>query len=1515
RSSSSEKNAALPTESSLFCTIAIQDDASSAAASAPQPSDTTRSSLAVRTANSDVNASGNTGNTGSKDSEDEEAQLSGNTDDGPQSKKARQESVRTSGRTRQKAVVEEPGVKKGLGLLDPNCINRYLPPDLGLDSVSQPSFEHNVKSFKNSLLAYWTSASRRKSQGSVPASSRQPSKPSKHLSQRMSVSAAGPGVPMPASLVTVPSCFADPKLVQRWLASLPATLTLTELAARLLGDSVLGNATLGIPDALHGRWPSNLAHTLVRILQACEVLRLDVRSAAIASRQHQVDQLDHAAESFHFSLSLAEVMFDQCAAALKSNVSAGASAAGDSKAPGAGNALLDASIPGIFARLFGVIQSASGLLYADKPDLYARVLWLKARYGRLTGAHRQVRECLVACRAVLDERHASHAADGQPNAHETRVAMDEMTGLTVPVPNGGSVTLITSDVVQQLIYEDAANSYMADTQTLLAECQYEQVAQKLVPVLLTATSADSGTELSPIAEAARRLLLQGSAPQSFLHYLESLYEALKHLERPNELLRLQPLLLNEYVSAVLDDDESADSLFPKILECIRTLSADLQRNAVRVESYASSAQDAASLSETESRDLDAVLLSVKPIAQLLVHVAWQLMVAVSDGASIFGQGKHVIEARKSLGVHVSWSWILFLSQVQLRNAIDLHSLSLVQTDGMGTFTSGVVQSKTPDPNASDASAVLRQATGTAAVKAKSQADASSNTDADASDGDNNASDDDDDDDDDDDNESDSTSFSKAADPKSRMVMAMGWIHEQLGEVFLCGADNAAYLRYMMSILSTLEYRKQHVHVNQCYACLYGLIIKLDRETIYEHECPPLPFEKDAATEVFELFSPYILEKLRVRSYRSITYDIRDCFDKISEVLGDPASQNAQAGHNRALIATFLDSSIDPSLVNPSVRHALGTFDLTITDILPSVFHMLHYIAGAIIWTQYNARLANSSRSQEAVDELKEATDMLLKHLSVAPSDVNGWILLGQCYFALSTELLHWSAFKIIEERQTIAQYQRRAFNCFLRAAKLLQTGRDARSATSDSQMSLWRCFGNLCYAICSKPMSGEALSPSLYQIQQLWCTRFADRSRQGSLLDGGSPAELLRQQCRHVLGLSLFCFRKGLSLDRSSFHLNYSIACVWRKLGNVDQTTSRLVRAIQCATVDASTKDKDNDKILESSIKLVDHLATAYHGSKLTATAVLETLARLPSIPPLVDSAGVPVKDWPQVTSEKDPSGVYHILLGLIAQLKIMDRKKWQHKPIYRHAWIHFRVFGDAVAAKTELLALYQLRSNMKSLKSIWKTEFERAGKHFVYVHKYTLFLVQLATMTADTVLLRQLHRRIVKSDDVCLEKDALITQVRQGFLQIVAREPVANSEASRRMCAIVESVYALPSIEAAEQMIMQDAGSESENALARMLFAIDLRRDKMPSDQMDQLSGFVVASYSSLCMNALLSMSATNAAAAGCITASSSGIVASGFGSGNTAIAPAKTTAVLLRASRLSTSTSGGLAACLKRQ
>ncbi|KAI8922929.1 hypothetical protein BC831DRAFT_514700, partial [Entophlyctis helioformis] len=662
RSSSSEKNAALPTESSLFCTIAIQDDASSAAASAPQPSDTTRSSLAVRTANSDVNASGNTGNTGSKDSEDEEAQLSGNTDDGPQSKKARQESVRTSGRTRQKAVVEEPGVKKGLGLLDPNCINR------------------------------------------VPASSRQPSKPSKHLSQRMSVSAAGPGVPMPASLVTVPSCFADPKLVQRWLASLPATLTLTELAARLLGDSVLGNATLGIPDALHGRWPSNLAHTLVRILQACEVLRLDVRSAAIASRQHQVDQLDHAAESFHFSLSLAEVMFDQCAAALKSNVSAGASAAGDSKAPGAGNALLDASIPGIFARLFGVIQSASGLLYADKPDLYAR----------------------------------------------------------------GSVTLITSDVVQQLIYEDAANSYMADTQTLLAECQYEQVAQKLVP-------------------------------------------ALKHLERPNELLRLQPLLLNEYVSAVLDDDESADSLFPKILECIRTLSADLQRNAVRVESYASSAQDAASLSETESRDLDAVLLSVKPIAQLLVHVAWQLMVA---------------------------------------------------TDGMGTFTSGVVQSKTPDPNASDASAVLRQATGTAAVKAKSQADASSNTDADASDGDNNASDDDDDDDDDDDNESDSTSFSKAADPKSRMVMAMGWIHEQLGEVFLCGADNAAYLRYMMSILSTLEYRKQHVHVNQCYACLYGLIIKLDRETIYEHECPPLPFEKDAATEVFELFSPYILEKLR-----------------------------------------------------------------------------------------------------------------------------------------------------------------------------------------------------------------------------------------------------------------------------------------------------------------------------------------------------------------------------------------------------------------------------------------------------------------------------------------------------------------------------------------------------------------------------------------------------------------------------------------------------------------------------
>ncbi|RKO86922.1 hypothetical protein BDK51DRAFT_38279 [Blyttiomyces helicus] len=79
-----------------------------------------------------------------------------------------------------------------------------------------------------------------------------------------------------------------------------------------------------------------------------------------------------------------------------------------------------------------------------------------------------------------------------------------------------------------------------------------------------------------------------------------------------------------------------------------------------------------------------------------------------------------------------------------------------------------------------------------------------------------------------------------------------------------------------------------------------------------------------------------------------------------------------------------------------------------------------------------------------------------------------------------------------------------------------------------------------------------------------------------------------------------------------------------------------------------------------------------------------------------------------------------------------------------QHAWILYSVFKDHQKAKTELLTLFQIKPNVRlPLPNFWRPEFERPGKHFAYIHKYTLFLIDLLEASCDLDALQIVSRKI----------------------------------------------------------------------------------------------------------------------------------------------------------------------------
>ena len=104
----------------------------------------------------------------------------------------------------------------------------------------------------------------------------------------------------------------------------------------------------------------------------------------------------------------------------------------------------------------------------------------------------------------------------------------------------------------------------------------------------------------------------------------------------------------------------------------------------------------------------------------------------------------------------------------------------------------------------------------------------------------------------------------------------------------------------------------------------------------------------------------------------------------------------------------------------------------------------------------------------------------------------------------------------------------------------------------------------------------------------------------------------------------------------------------------------------------------------------------------------------------------------------------YRQICTLLKHLTTLDKKNWHHRPQYRMARIYFEQFKDHQKALELMDKFISIRSN-KNLINIWKPDFERPGKHFVYTYQYIIFYVDLLVKNGDFnsigIIIRKIKR------------------------------------------------------------------------------------------------------------------------------------------------------------------------------
>ncbi|KAI8618991.1 hypothetical protein BC830DRAFT_853854 [Chytriomyces sp. MP71] len=602
-----------------------------------------------------------------------------------------------------------------------------------------------------------------------------------------------------------------------------------------------------------------------------------------------------------------------------------------------------------------------------------------------------------------------------------------------------------------------------------------------------------------------------------------------------------------------------------------------------------------------------------------------------------------------------------------------------------------------------------------------------------------------------------------SDCEDRENIGMEWAffaHQQLGEVSLCGRDNGILLKLITRHCIAKEGGESMVELYQALCCNYGTVItvcfarcpglcalnhffQVDPDyPLLEHNSPTAPFTKASAAIIFSPLCKFLKCHLRTRNHRAISTDIRDAVDTIGEKFPEPPIRQHEVAYNRSLIDKFLSSDIQRRQTNP-----IGAMHLD-PDKIPylNVYRDLYYIRGKLACIQKRAIIG--IKTKKSFENLESASEDYVHNLVVNPFSINAWILAADTFCSLSYEYLSWSASDLLANLELIRNLQVKSYHCYEQAIALLKNRNctvfddgqiESDLSTSERAMLIWGNFGFLCYSMVAQPMNGLATKSSRWKSNEAWIMRYSELA--------GTEGEPLEPNFRgrdDILQRGMECFKRAQQIDSTEWRFPFMMAKIAAMM-NADfrNIVSHFKLAITLLPEEWATKEQEN--ILDVHYCLISYLCKGLHTQKLEAPFVLNCLD---DISLNKDGGLSPIDIEPQ----SDSSLVaYQRILQELGYMKSLDKKKWQHRPYWKSHWILRTIFNDPERAKNDLLNIFQLRSNARSYINFWRPEFERPGRHFVYVHKYTLSLISILRDCKDLESLRHLVRKCQKASDVLL--------------------------------------------------------------------------------------------------------------------------------------------------------------------
>ncbi|KAL4781852.1 hypothetical protein BJX76DRAFT_312146 [Aspergillus varians] len=577
------------------------------------------------------------------------------------------------------------------------------------------------------------------------------------------------------------------------------------------------------------------------------------------------------------------------------------------------------------------------------------------------------------------------------------------------------------------------------------------------------------------------------------------------------------------------------------------------------------------------------------------------------------------------------------------------------------------------------------------------------------------------------------------------------VHNALGVRKLCRRSHKQFLKLVKSELFALDV-KQDTEADICQILydVHGVKLSLNDNLLSDHGCTSEKLDRSTAIMMID-FVMKLAKKINIKDLSKS--DLKNTIEKMQQSIGTTKA-SPPVTYNRRILNAYLKSPMNPSELVRAIR---GVSDLPLIP-LPNQNAVIakngwYFLLGYSALTKFRSQ---KRLSPVATTDLDEAVTWFRQDLEHGTSRWETWYRLAQAWDSKVEEDITWSADKINNNRTELVTWQRNAIHCYSMAMATAAKNSEPEPETQALLADLYTDFGTRLYSSSREPLSMGAFSVADF-------TRHYSNEESQQMYEGRPFKEM---KVYAVWRLASYLLRRAIVDKPKSWMSHYMLSkCLWKMFSCDDSVrgTSKRVSLDSVLdslldTIDAlpQRKDSRSEPIFEPHYKLVSIVHKLVTREVLTPAEASKTLLATP---------------WARKVPACEDVGFWKkYILEVLKNLKNADKANWHHRMAVRAARIVYDDDKDATAAVAAKGELTQQIFTKTMTIQVWKPEYERPGRHFVYTTRYVYFFVALLDQLDDRSNLDQLLRRVRKKQGDFINHTKLWEDMCLTYARVIRR-------------------------------------------------------------------------------------------------------------------------------------------------